>query len=79
MVRICISHIYILVVSLLPGLGEPLAHCIELGFLHVCVRCWGSQLILSICRVNNIQLVNNVSLCKITFCSILFVVSIEMC
>jgi hypothetical protein len=38
MVRICISHIYILVVSLLPGLGEPLAHSIELGFLHVCVR-----------------------------------------
>jgi hypothetical protein len=36
-VRICISHIYILDVSLLPRLGEPLAHSLELWFLHVCV------------------------------------------
>jgi hypothetical protein len=36
-VHICISHIYILVVSLLPRLGEPLAHSLELWFLHVCV------------------------------------------
>jgi hypothetical protein len=36
-VRICISHIYILVVSFLPRLGEPLAHSLELWFLHVCV------------------------------------------
>jgi hypothetical protein len=36
MVRICISYIYILVVSLLPRLGEPLAHSLELWFLHVC-------------------------------------------
>jgi hypothetical protein len=27
------------------------------------LRCWGSQLILCICRVNRIQLVNTVSLC----------------
>jgi hypothetical protein len=40
---------------------------------------WGSQLILSICRVNKIQLVNTISLCRIIFCSILFVVLIEMC
>jgi hypothetical protein len=37
-VRICISHIYILVVSLLPRLGEPLAHSLELWLLHVCVH-----------------------------------------
>jgi hypothetical protein len=37
-VRICILHIYILVVSLLPRLGEPLVHSLELWFLHVCVR-----------------------------------------
>jgi hypothetical protein len=37
-VHICISHIYILVVSLLPRLGEPLAHSLELWFLHLCVR-----------------------------------------
>jgi hypothetical protein len=37
-VRICISHIYILLVSLLPRLGEPLVHSLELWFLHVCVR-----------------------------------------
>jgi hypothetical protein len=37
-VRICILHIYILVVSLLPRFGEPLAHALELWFLHVCVR-----------------------------------------
>jgi hypothetical protein len=36
-VRIGVSHIYILVVSLLPRLGEPLAHSLELWFLHVCV------------------------------------------
>jgi hypothetical protein len=41
--------------------------------------CWGSQLILSICRVNRIQLVNIISLCRIIFCSVLFVVLIEMC
>jgi hypothetical protein len=37
-VRICISHIYILVVSLLSRFGEPLAHALVLWFLHVCVR-----------------------------------------
>jgi hypothetical protein len=42
-------------------------------------RCRGSQLILSIGRVNRIQLVNIISLCKIILCSILFVVLIEMC
>jgi hypothetical protein len=42
-------------------------------------RCRGSQLILSICRVNMIHLVNTVSLCRIIFCSILFVVLTEMC
>ncbi len=41
--------------------------------------CRGSQLILSICRVNMIQLVNTISLCRIIFCSILFVVLTEMC
>jgi hypothetical protein len=41
--------------------------------------CWGSLLILSICRVNRIQLVNTISLCRIIFCSILFVVLTEMC
>jgi hypothetical protein len=41
--------------------------------------CWGNQLILSICRVNRIQLVNTISLCRIIFCSILFVVLKEMC
>jgi hypothetical protein len=30
--------------------------------------CWGSQLILSICGVNGIQLVNTISLCRIIFC-----------
>jgi hypothetical protein len=35
--RICILHIYILVVSLLPRVGEPLVHSLELWFLHVCV------------------------------------------
>jgi hypothetical protein len=39
----------------------------------------GSQLILSIYRVNRIQLANTISLCRIIFCSILFVVLIEMC
>jgi hypothetical protein len=29
----------------------------------------GSQLILSICRVNRIHLVNTISLCRIIFCS----------
>jgi hypothetical protein len=42
-------------------------------------HCRGSQLILSICRVNMIQLVNTISLYRIIFCSILFVVLIEMC
>jgi hypothetical protein len=43
-------------------------------------RCsWGSQLILSICRVNRIQLVNIISLCRIIFCSILFVVLTKVC
>jgi hypothetical protein len=42
-------------------------------------RCRGSQLILSICRVNMIQLVNTISVCRIIFCSVLFVVLIEMC
>jgi hypothetical protein len=42
-------------------------------------RCWGSQLILSIYRVNRIQLVNTIILCMIIFCSILFVVLIGMC
>jgi hypothetical protein len=43
-------------------------------------RCYrGNQLILSICRVNMIHLVNTISLCRIIFCSILFVVLIEMC
>jgi hypothetical protein len=37
-VRICILHIYILVVSLLPRLGELLAHSLELWFLQMCVR-----------------------------------------
>jgi hypothetical protein len=36
--------------------------------------CRGSQLILSICRVNRIQLVNTISLCMIIFCYVLFVV-----
>jgi hypothetical protein len=42
-------------------------------------RCWGSQLLLSICRVNKIKLVNTISLCRIIFYSVLFVVLIEMC
>jgi hypothetical protein len=42
-------------------------------------RCWGSQLILFIYRVNKIQLVNTISLYRIIFCSVLFVVLIEMC
>jgi hypothetical protein len=42
-------------------------------------HCPRSQLILSICRVNRIQLVNTISLYRIIFCSILFVVLIEMC
>jgi hypothetical protein len=42
-------------------------------------RCRGSQLILSICRVNRIQLVNTISLCRIIFWSVIFVVLIEMC
>jgi hypothetical protein len=42
-------------------------------------RCRGSQLILSIYRVNMIQLVNNISLCRIIFYSVLFVVLTEMC
>jgi hypothetical protein len=42
-------------------------------------RCRGSQLILSICRVNRIQQVNTISLYRIIFYSILFVVLTEMC
>jgi hypothetical protein len=42
-------------------------------------RCWGSQIILSICRVNRIRLVNTISLCRIIFCNILFVILTEMC
>jgi hypothetical protein len=41
-------------------------------------HCRGSQLILYICRVNMIQLVNTISLCRIIFYSVLFVVLIEM-
>jgi hypothetical protein len=41
--------------------------------------CQGSQLILSICRLNRIQLVKTISLCRIIFCSVLFLVLIEMC
>jgi hypothetical protein len=36
-VHIYISHIYILVVLLLPRLGEPLDHHLEICFLHMCV------------------------------------------
>jgi hypothetical protein len=42
-------------------------------------RCRGSQLILSIYRVNRIQLVNTIILSRFIFCSILFVVLTEMC
>jgi hypothetical protein len=42
-------------------------------------HCRGSQLILSICRVNMIQLVNSISLCSIIFYSALFVPLTEMC
>jgi hypothetical protein len=38
-VRICIFHIYVLDVSPLPRLGEPVAHSLELLFLLVCVHC----------------------------------------
>jgi hypothetical protein len=38
MVLIFILHIYILVVSLLLKLGEPLVHSLELWFLHLCVH-----------------------------------------
>jgi hypothetical protein len=42
-------------------------------------RRWrGSKLILSICRVNRIQLVNTISLCRIIFSSVLFVVLTEI-
>jgi hypothetical protein len=44
-----------------------------------CRHCLGSQLIISIFRVNRIQVVTTISLCRIIFCSILFVVLIEMC
>jgi hypothetical protein len=40
-------------------------------------HCRGSQLIISIRRVNMIHLVNTITLYKIIFCSILFVVLIE--
>jgi hypothetical protein len=36
-VHIWILHIYILVVLLLPRLGEPLAYTLEFWFLHMCV------------------------------------------
>jgi hypothetical protein len=36
-VCIYISHIYILVVLLLHRVREPLAHPLELWFLHMCV------------------------------------------
>jgi hypothetical protein len=42
-------------------------------------HCEGSQLIPSISRVNMIQLVNTISLCRIIFYSVLFVVLTEMC
>jgi hypothetical protein len=42
-------------------------------------HCRGSQLILSICRVNKKHLVNTIILCRIIFCSILFVILTEMC
>jgi hypothetical protein len=42
-------------------------------------HCRGSQLILSVHRVNWIQLVNTVSLYRIIFCSVLFVALTEMC
>jgi hypothetical protein len=42
-------------------------------------HCRGSQLILLICRVNKIQIVNTISLCRIIVCSVLFVVLTEMC
>jgi hypothetical protein len=42
-------------------------------------RCQGSQLILSIYRVNRIRLVNTISLCRIMFFSVMFVVLTEMC
>jgi hypothetical protein len=42
-------------------------------------RCRGSQLILSIYRVSMIQLVNTISLCRIIFCYVLFVVLTKMC
>jgi hypothetical protein len=44
-----------------------------------CYSYWGRQLILSICRVNRIQLVNTISLCMNIFSFVLFVVLIEMC
>jgi hypothetical protein len=42
-------------------------------------RCRGSQLILSFCRVNKIQLVNTISLYRVIFCFVLFVALEEMC
>jgi hypothetical protein len=42
-------------------------------------HCRGSQLILSICRVNRIELINTISLYMIIFFSILFVVLTETC
>jgi hypothetical protein len=41
--------------------------------------CRRSELILSIYKVNMIQLVNTISLYRIIFCSVLFMVLIEMC
>jgi hypothetical protein len=42
-------------------------------------HCQGSLLILSICWVNRIQLLNTICLCRIIFCSLLFVLLAEMC
>jgi hypothetical protein len=43
------------------------------------LRCRRSQLILSIYRVNRMSVVNIISLCRIIFWSVLFVVLTEMC
>jgi hypothetical protein len=42
-------------------------------------HCRGGQSILSIYRVKMIQLVNTISLCRIIFCYVLFVVLTEKC
>jgi hypothetical protein len=63
-------------ISIYTLVDYSLAKKCQQDFWH---HCRGSQLILSICRVKRIQLVNTISLCRIIFCSILFVVLIEMC